>query len=381
MGNRKRIALSYTYNEGWIGGTYYIENLVQALNTISDAGKPHIVLLTNQKKDYEIAKQNIVYPYISFQLGSGESNLIHQLTNKITIRLFKKPVFNQKIKDLDAVFPYYKCTQQSLVKKKIYWISDFQEHFESGYFSEHYIESRKKSQLEIICSSEHLIVSSRDALQHLRLLYPQSTVQVSVLPFAVTHPPFRHLNLTVLLTKFGLPEHYFICPNQFWKHKNQITVLKAVNKLKSIGVNLTVAFTGNTTDYRNPDYFNSLKDYVNENNLSNHIKFLGFIDRSEQLQLMNNAVAIIQPSLFEGWSTVVEDAKSLNKSLIVSDINIHKEQLLNSSATFFDPLGSEQLAEALKTAILNDSSNDLYDDHRYEKNIKDFGETFMKIIN
>ncbi len=46
-------------------------------------------------------------------------------------------------------------------------------------------------------------------------------------------------------------------------------------------------------------------------------RFLGFIDRGEQLQLMKNSIAIVQPSLFEGWSTVVEDTKAMQSCNII----------------------------------------------------------------
>jgi len=42
---------------------------------------------------------------------------------------------------------------------------------------------------------------------------------------------------------------------------------------------------------------------------------------------LQNAKAIIQPSYFEGWSTVIEDAKALNKYLIVSILKLIKNKL------------------------------------------------------
>jgi glycosyltransferase involved in cell wall biosynthesis len=41
---------------------------------------------------------------------------------------------------------------------------------------------------------------------------------------------------------------------------------------------------------------------------------------------MRAAALIIQPSRFEGWSTVVQDAKALGRPLICSDIPVHREQ-------------------------------------------------------
>lgn len=42
--------------------------------------------------------------------------------------------------------------------------------------------------------------------------------------------------------------------------------------------------------------------------------------------LMKHAIAIINPSLFEGGSTTVEEAKSLLKVIILSGIPVHREQ-------------------------------------------------------
>jgi glycosyltransferase involved in cell wall biosynthesis len=380
MAKRKRIGLSYTYNENWIGGTYYIENLISALNSLNDEEKPHIVLLTDSYEGFLVAQQKFNYPYISFQLGSGEVNKTFQFLNRITNRLFKTRLFNQKIKGLDAVFPYYKSEQQSAAKKKIYWVADFQEHFAPEFFSKDDIASRLQNQQEIQVSAEHLIVSSNTALGHFKSIFPKHTVKVRVLPFAVAHPFYQDLNIKLLLEKYQLPARYFICPNQFWKHKNQLAVLKAVNEIKANGIEITVAFTGNTSDYRNPHYFMELKAFVEQNNLGSNIKFLGFIDRRDQLQLMNNAIAIIQPSLFEGWSTVVEDAKLMNRFLLVSDIEIHREQLVNSSARFFDPHNTNQLVQLLKQANEQQAPTQLFESNTYHESVEKFGRTFLQII-
>ncbi|SDI22293.1 glycosyltransferase [Mucilaginibacter sp. P25] len=381
MAKRKRIGLSYTYNENWIGGTYYIENLVNALNVLNDEEKPHIILLTDSYESFRTAQQKFNYPYISFQLGSGEANKGFQLLNRVTNRLFKIRLFSQKIKALDAVFPYYKSEQQSAAKKKIYWVADFQEHFAPEFFSKDDIASRLQNQQEIQASAGHLIVSSNTALGHFKSIFPKHTVKVIVLPFAVAHPPYQDINIKLLLEKYQLPARYFICPNQFWKHKNQMVVLKAVKELKAEGIEITVAFTGNTNDYRNPHYFTEMKAFVEDNNIGNNVKFLGFIDRRDQLQLMNNAIAIIQPSLFEGWSTVVEDAKLMNKFLLVSDIEIHREQLVNSSARFFDPYNVNQLAQLLQQFSEHRSPPLLFENNTYHESVEKFGRTFLQIID
>jgi glycosyltransferase involved in cell wall biosynthesis len=64
------------------------------------------------------------------------------------------------------------------------------------------------------------------------------------------------------------------------------------------------------------------------------VYLLGLIARHEQIQLMRSALAVVQPSLFEGWSTVVEDARALGKPVIYSDIAVHLEQNPPCSVSF-----------------------------------------------
>ena len=73
---------------------------------------------------------------------------------------------------------------------------------------------------------------------------------------------------------------------------------------------------------------------------------LGLLPRDQQIQLMRASAAVVQPSLFEGWSSLVEDARTLGKHIFVSDIPIHREQK-PPEAFFFSPENAEELAELI----------------------------------
>jgi glycosyltransferase involved in cell wall biosynthesis len=66
---------------------------------------------------------------------------------------------------------------------------------------------------------------------------------------------------------------------------------------------------------------------------------------------MRASIAVINPSLIEGWSTTVEEAKSLGVPLILSDIPVHREQ--TQEAMFFDPRSARSLAETMLLATLS----------------------------
>ena len=40
MDKRKRIGIIYRGGKGWIGGVYYIQNVINALNILPDKDKP-----------------------------------------------------------------------------------------------------------------------------------------------------------------------------------------------------------------------------------------------------------------------------------------------------------------------------------------------------
>ena len=80
-------------------------------------------------------------------------------------------------------------------------------------------------------------------------------------------------------------------------------------------------------------------------------RFLGLIPYKDVLSLMRSSVAVINPSLVEGWSTTVEEAKSLRVPLVLSDILVHREQAIRD-AIFFDPHSAAAAAAALLEASM-----------------------------
>ena len=62
--------------------------------------------------------------------------------------------------------------------------------------------------------------------------------------------------------------------------------------------------------------------------------------------LIDKSHSVINPSFFEGWSTSVEEAKILNKIIILSNIKVHKEQNPEMSH-YFDPNNSNDLTKKI----------------------------------
>jgi glycosyltransferase involved in cell wall biosynthesis len=111
-----------------------------------------------------------------------------------------------------------------------------------------------------------------------------------------------------------------------------------------------VLATGSTADYRHPAFFDSLMQYAADCDVADCFRVLGRIPMSDLAGLIKNAVAVVNPSRFEGWSTSVEEAKSLGKQVVLSDIPVHREQA-PERGIFFPPDSPDALMEALVAAL------------------------------
>ncbi len=385
MAKRIKLAIPFSHAEDWVAGTYYILNLIRALNLLEEGKKPEIIIFFQKEKIKQLFS-NENYPHLTFSKLKSIANytLFQRLVNKVSRLLLKKNTFDIRPteKDVDILFPaidyhYYDLIPQ---KNKIYWIPDFQEHFLSHFFDNEEVLARKKNQKRLIDKGARILLSSQSAFSDFKTIHPKAKQleNTVVLPFAVFNSTkYQNIKIKELLKKFNIEKPYFICSNQFWQHKNHTTVLKALKILKDKNIACKIVFTGNPKDYRHPEFYKSLLTYVESNNLQPHATFLGFIDRDEQLKLMSESLAVIQPSLFEGWSTVVEDAKAMNKYIILSDIPVHKEQC-TENVIFFNPKNTTDLSTKIEYFI---KQTPIAKKRDYTKNQQIAAKTFFNIIN
>jgi len=379
MAKKTRLGIIYSYNENWIGGTYYIHNLLKALLTLPYELRPNITVLTETTDTFVKLQNETGYPNLLFYplFSSVKYTIIEKVLNKVSKFLFNNHFFDKNKYLVDIAFPILTPNQEVYGKKKIYWIPDFQDQKLPDFFTREERNTRAHWQHHVSNKKSVVVFSSNDSLTTYSNLYPQNITRNRVVKFASIQALQNLPTKDFLLSIYELPEVYFMCPNQFWAHKNHILVLKALVLLKNQGTELTVVFTGKEYDYRNPDYFSSLKQYVVENELASNVRFLGFIERTHQLALMNYSKAIIQPSLCEGWSTVIEDAKALNKKVIASNLKVHQEQL-GEIGNYFDTKKDYELADLLKLFAFAETVSLNYE---YEKSIKKFAKDFILAIN
>lgn len=379
MSKKIKLGLIFSNNENWIGGTYYILNLVHALNTLAENDKPQLVVLSTNSADFELVAKT-GYPFLQYQNPIPQKrNIVEAVINRLCRLFLYRNLIDKRIsgKQVDVLFPARFEDWYSRTPAKVFWFADFQHMVYPNFFSEQEIAERNLFLKAVASTRNILVLSSQSAQSDWERIAGAATCITQVMPFAVWHPSLEGLQLADLLQKFDLPAEYLLVSNQFWQHKNHLIVLQASQLLKKKGIRCSLVFTGKQEDYRNPHYFTELIRYVSEAGLNDSVYFLGLIDRKEQLKLMQHALAVIQPSLFEGWSTVIEDAKLLQVPVLASDIPVHREQLPGFDC-FFNPLQAEELAEKIET-LLQNSAAFRYTD-TYQNSVVAFAENAKHII-
>jgi glycosyltransferase involved in cell wall biosynthesis len=134
------------------------------------------------------------------------------------------------------------------------------------------------------------------------------------------------------------PDNYFILVGRLVKIKGVMTLLEAVHRLGS-NVELRIAGTGEMED--------EMRTFVRENDLN--VKFLGHLDTPELVQVVQNALATVQPSeWYENYSMTVIESLACGTPVIGSNIGGIPEQIMDGqNGLLFEPGNAEHLASQM----------------------------------
>ena len=325
----------------WIGGLYYKRNIIFSMLQNSKIRQNYnIIVNVNEKhrKYFEV--------FINCKELIIRNNVKKKYDKIISFAL--DILFNVKYVFDSDKNKWHKFINSCFIS----WIPDFQHLHYPDYFTEKENVGRTNKINEIYRNNQPLILSSKDALGDFEKYFGTRN-NVFVIPFvSFIEPELKVLTPeyeSAIIKKYEMDSMKYVCIcNQFWKHKNHIVVFEAIKLLfqRHNDMDVKFVFTGSSHDYRNPEYYASIKKVIDDDYVKPYIKMLGFIDRIEQLAIMKNSSFIIQPSLFEGWGIVVEDAKVLDKLMILSDIPVHHEQM-NENCILFDPHDPNDLVDKI----------------------------------
>jgi len=367
----KRIAFIMQGNAGtWLGGVNYIRNLFIAIHSNQDRYIEPVLFVSPELDQTSLSGFSSSTEVVRTSLASSKHYL--RLIGRLFYSLSKRdPVLEILLKKhrIDALSHSYELGMNSDIVS-IGWIPDFQHIHLPQFFKRKALQRRDRRFRQMIGGCQRIILSSYDAKKDFEIFAPGAINKSRVLQFvSCSNMYLSSTDYERLCIKYNIESDYFLLPNQFWAHKNHAVVIEALSILKKRGTNIVVLATGDNSDYRNPTHFSKLISRAKYLGVEKNFRVMGVVPSEDLQSLMLNAVAVINPSYFEGWSTTVEEAKSLGLSILLSNIPVHIEQAppfgryfkvdspedladkIYSAMNDYDPLLASQLREAATKSL------------------------------
>ena len=374
----------------WRGGVIYTHNLVRALARLPESERPRITLFCRSSAELfeEVASSAdkvVVYESLLDKIfGNTRFDVYAQRLNSGLSAAFRGEAMPElaraaRREKVETVFPV-SVSYTRLLPKTIAWIPDLQHCFLPEFFSRMARVARDRSFPALLRDpNRHVVFSSRCALDDASRAYGPPLAKTHILHFATVPLPSWFQDPAPFVAKYKFPSPYLILCNQFWIHKDHVTAFKAVAKLKREGLTVQLVCTGPTHDNRHPEFFPKLKSQIKELGIEDQVHILGMIPRADQVCLMRASKAVLQPSQFEGWSTVIEDASAVGKPVIASNFAVHIEQDAPGSS-FFRMGDADDCARAIAQRMENNEVV-AYSSSHHDARILEFARDFMGIVN
>lgn len=194
---------------------------------------------------------------------------------------------------------------------------------------------------QVLAQAEHILCDSQSTANDIIDFYNISAHKIT--PVLLAHNP-NHFQFLDLPTS-----NYFLYVGRHDPYKNLQRLIDAFARL------------ANNSDYElwiagpaDERYTPILQAQVRKLNLTHQVKFLNYVAYSQLPIIINQAIALIFPSLWEGFGLPVLEAMACGTPVITSNISSLPE-VVGDAAILIDPDNTKDITEAMKN-IANDAN-------------------------
>lgn len=193
----------------------------------------------------------------------------------------------------------------------------------------------------VIQQSKHVICNSRATAEDLNKFLGVNQAKITPIALGYDRENFRFLDLPT--------QNYFLYLGRHNPHKNPERLITAFAELTNCkDYELWLA---GPSDRR---YTPTLKAQVAQLGITNRVKFLDYVPYSELPKIINQAIALVFPSLWEGFGLPVLEAMACGTPVITSNLSSLPE-VAGDAAILIDPYNTREITEAME-AIATDSA-------------------------
>ncbi|MBN3872566.1 glycosyltransferase family 1 protein [Nostoc sp. JL33] len=187
---------------------------------------------------------------------------------------------------------------------------------------------------QVLKQAEHIICISQTTAKDITDFYQIPASKITPIPLAHDRTHFHHLNLPT--------SNYFLYIGRQDPYKNIQRLISAFAALP------------NCKDYElwlvgpiDSRYTPTLKVQVAELGITNQVKFLDYVPYGELPKIINQAIALVFPSLWEGFGLPVLEAMACGTPVITSNLSSLPE-VAGDAAILINPYNTEEITEAMQ---------------------------------
>jgi glycosyltransferase involved in cell wall biosynthesis len=342
------------WNETGVGR--YIRNLVKYLWEI-DKINEYVLFVKSadyeRTRNYELRIKNQKWKVVQTNIhwhSLEEQIQFPQILNRENVDLmhfpyFSVPIFYQKpfvVTIHDLIIDHYPTGKATTRHPLIYQGKRFGYHF--------VIKNAARKSKKIITVSE---ATKNEIIDHLKVPAEKVVVTYEGIDMslgAVAKQSYGELPRCFIPRKDKAK--YFLYVGNAYPHKNLEFLMNAFNDVVSKYPDVKIVLVGKE-DY----FYKRLLWKIEELALKDSFLFLQNVSDEELTHVYKNALALVFPSLMEGFGLPTLEAMSMGCLVVASDIPSVRE-VCQDAPIYFNPLDRDDLTQKLLTVLKNEISYD-----------------------
>lgn len=192
----------------------------------------------------------------------------------------------------------------------------------------------------IILLTSNIIVPSNFWRDYIIKIYNFNPSKI-VTTYEAVDPNFSSIHNSYVIN----PKSYILYTGNLYPHKNIDVILQALPSLPDLKLKIICARSIFTA---------RIEKLVKKYKIKKQVEFLGYVADSDFAKIYSQALALVHPSLLEGFSLTGLEAMSLNCPVIAAKASCLPE-IYQDSVLYFDPQNPTDLIQQINN--LNNNSN------------------------
>ncbi len=233
--------------------------------------------------------------------------------------------------------PIYFCVDKVKAKKKIGWIhNDYEK-----------LGMDKKIDNKYFSKLDYVFTVSEECLKVLKMVFPQYDRKFRLMHNIVSEKTIKKLSLEEISDiDFNNKNINIISVGRLNYQKGFELAIEACSILKEKGYNIKWNIVGEGEERSN------LENLINKFELEENFNLLGI--RENPYPYIKKSDIYVQPSRFEGKSIAIDEAKILNKPIVVTNFSTAKDQIINNKNGIITEMNSKSLANEIERIICDE---------------------------